>query len=259
MNTDAVADLMREVADHVITPRFRSLDADQVMEKNPGDLVTVADQEAERLITAALLKDDPELLVVGEEATALDAGLPGRLPHAERAFTVDPVDGTKNFVHGSPDFAVMLSELHHGEVVRAWILHPAHEAFFIAERGAGVERDGRALPPTTTPHHLTVVTSSPRLEGTHGSLDLGPTAWSCGIDYPWLLEGRVHGLLYTRGLPWDHCPGSLMVRELGGVVAHLDGTPYDVGADRGRIGLLAASSQEAWDRIAPEVAHLYRG
>jgi len=256
VDTNAVLELMREVAEEVITPRFRALDADQVMEKNPGDLVTVADQEAERLITAALLADDPEVLVVGEEATASDPELPTRLPDAERAFTVDPVDGTKNFVHGSPDHAVMLSELRRGEVVRAWILHPAHGVAYVAERGAGVERDGVAMAPMTTPADLTVATSTPRLEGRHGDLDLGPTAWSCGIDYPWLLEGRVHGVLYTRGLPWDHCPGSLMVRELGGVVAYLDGTPYRVG-ESGRVGLLAASSPEAWDAVAPQVADLY--
>jgi len=245
-----LAHAIADQVDSVTMDRFRALDL-HVETKPDHTPVTDADRAAEATIRQHLGRARGRDAFLGEES--------GSHGHGPRQWVVDPIDGTKNFVHGSPDFAVMLSELHHGEVVRAWILHPAHEAFYIAERGAGVERDGRALPPTTTPHHLTVVTSSPRLEGTHGSLDLGPTAWSCGIDYPWLLEGRVHGLLYTRGLPWDHCPGSLMVRELGGVVAHLDGTPYDVGADRGRIGLLAASSQEAWDRIAPEVAHLYRG
>ncbi len=250
---------MREVAEQVITPRFQALGAGEVMEKNPGDLVTVADQEAERLITAALLADDPGVLVVGEEATAVDPGLPSRLAGAAHAYTVDPIDGTRNFVHGSADHAVMISELRDGEPVRAWILHPAHGVSYIAERGAGVYRDGVRLPAMTMPTDgLTVVTSTPRLEGRHGSLDLGPTAWSCGIDYPWLLGGRVDGILYSKGLPWDHCPGSLMVDELGGVVRFLDGSRYDV-SDRalGRAGLLVACSPEAWDEVAPQVAHLY--
>ena len=257
MDTQAVLDLMKQVAAEVITPRFRALESGQIMEKRPGDLVTVADQEAERLITDALLADDPDVVVVGEEATATDPSLPTLLPGAERAFTVDPVDGTKNFVNGSPDHAVMLSELHRGEVVRAWIFHPAYDVSFVAERGAGVTRNGVPLPAMTTPDDLTVVTSSPRLEGRHGDLDLGPTAWSCGIDYPWMLEGRVHGLLYSRGLPWDHCPGSLMLRELGGTIAYLDGTPYSAAAGQDQLGLLAASSPEAWERILPAVVDLY--
>ena len=257
MHTDAVLELVREVAQQVIVPRFRSLAAEEVSEKNPGDLVTVADQEAERLLTAALLKDDPGVLVVGEEATALDPSLPTRLAGAARAYTVDPVDGTKNFVHGSPDFAVMVSELRDGDVVRAWIHQPLHEVSYVAERGAGVERDGTPLSSMGTPAALTVLTSSPNREGRHGPFDLGPTAWCCGVDYPWLLEGRAHGLLYSRGLPWDHCPGSLMVRELGGVVAHLDGTPYGVGEGPRRPGLLAASSPQAWEHIAAGVADLY--
>ena len=66
------------------------------MEKRPGDLVTVADREAEVLITEALLADDPGVLIVGEEAASADPTLLDRLAVAEHAFTVDPVDGTKN-------------------------------------------------------------------------------------------------------------------------------------------------------------------
>ncbi|GMA41493.1 inositol monophosphatase family protein [Mobilicoccus caccae] len=231
------------------------------MEKKPGDLVTVADHEAEQLITEALLRDDPHVLVVGEEATAADPDLPKALAGAGHAFTVDPVDGTKNFVNGSPDHAVMLAELRDGEPVRAWILHPAHDVAYVAEKGAGVYRDGVRLPAMSVPADgLTVCTSSPSLEGRHGTLDLGPTAWSCGIDYPWLLEGRAHALHYTRGLPWDHAPGSLMTEELGGVVRFLDGTRYGVAdGARGRTGLLAAASPDAWDEIAPQLADLRRG
>ena len=102
LSTDAVLDLLRDVADEVIKPRFRSLAAGEVIEKNPGDLVTVADHEAEVRITARAHRAYPDALVLGEEAyidrpLALD-----RYRAADHAFTVDPVDGTKNFVHGSP-------------------------------------------------------------------------------------------------------------------------------------------------------------
>ncbi len=137
--------LLQDVAEEVINPRFRTLEDDQIAEKNPGDLVTVADREAEVMITAALRAAYPDALVLGEEAEATDDTLVDRFDAADHAFTVDPVDGTKNFVKGSRDHAVMASEIRGGEVVRAWIWQPQHETAYVAERGAGAYRDGERL------------------------------------------------------------------------------------------------------------------
>src|SRR5690606_9703340 len=126
--------LLRDVADRVINPRFRSLDSAEIEEKRPGDLVTAADHEAEKLITAALSAAYPGAVVLGEEAYAHDPGLLDRFGAAEHAFTVDPVDGTKNFVHGSKDHAVMVAEIRGGQVVRSWIWHPQHRTSYVAER-----------------------------------------------------------------------------------------------------------------------------
>jgi fructose-1,6-bisphosphatase/inositol monophosphatase family enzyme len=115
VDTDAVLTLLQDVADEVINPRFRDLASDEVAEKNPGDLVTVADHEAEAMITKALTAVYPDVVVLGEEAAAGDPTLEERFRAADHAFTVDPVDGTKNFVHGSKDHAVMVSETRDGE------------------------------------------------------------------------------------------------------------------------------------------------
>ena len=109
MQTDDVLILLQDVAEEIIKPRFRTLAAEEIAEKNPGDLVTVADREAEVRITEALLRAYPDALVLGEEASADDPGLMASFQAADHAFTVDPVDGTKNFVHGSPDHAVMVA------------------------------------------------------------------------------------------------------------------------------------------------------
>ncbi len=137
--------LLKDVAEEVINPRFRSLAAEQIDEKNPGDLVTVADHEAEERITAALHSAYPDALVLGEEATASDPALLERFRSADHAFTVDPVDGTKNFVHGKKDHAVMVAELRSGDVVRGWIWQPQHELAYVAERGAGAWRNGERV------------------------------------------------------------------------------------------------------------------
>ncbi|MCA0438655.1 MAG: inositol monophosphatase [Actinobacteria bacterium] len=265
MDTHAVLTLMQEVAAQVITPRFRALAAGEVMEKRPGDLVTVADREAEVLITQALQADDPSVLVVGEEAASADPALLDRLEAADHAFTVDPVDGTKNFVHGRPAYAVMLAELRDGQTVRAWIWQPELQTAYVAERGAGAfENDRRLGPAWTGPDHadgidpatLRVLTSRPAQQGGHRGLTLGPTAWSCGVDYPWLATGRADALLYSNTLPWDHAPGSLFVTETGGVVRRADGTPLVPSAYR-RTGLLAAASPAVADVVAARVADLF--
>ena len=111
LSTDEVLELMQSVAAEVITPRFRSLSASQIDEKRPGDLVTVADHEAEELITKALLEAYPDAVVLGEEAYATAPELMEQFRAADHGFTVDPVDGTKNFVNGSKDHAVMIAEV----------------------------------------------------------------------------------------------------------------------------------------------------
>ena len=248
MDTDAITTLLQQVAAEVITPRFRSLDADEVHEKNPGDLVTVADHEAEELITRALEAAYPEAVVLGEEATAADPTLLERFAAAEHAFTVDPVDGTKNFVNGSPDHAVMAAELRAGVVVRSWIWQPQHELAYTAELGAGAWRNGSRLelePASGEPRGRTSRRSWVGRSPT-GAPPLELTWASCGIDLPHLVEGDVDYLLYRATKPWDHAPGALLVTEAGGAVATLPGTPYDP-RHSSRDGLVAARDPATYD------------
>src|SRR3954453_4376867 len=136
---------MQSVAAEVITPRFRSLSASQIDEKRPGDLVTVADHEAEELLTRPLLEAYPAAVVRGEEAYASRPELMEQFRAAQHGFTVDPVDGTKNFVNGSKDHAVMIAEEVDGETVRAWIWQPEHEMAWVPEHGGGVRRNGKVV------------------------------------------------------------------------------------------------------------------
>jgi fructose-1,6-bisphosphatase/inositol monophosphatase family enzyme len=228
LSDDAVLELLRSVADEVIRPRFRTLSDSQIDEKKPGDLVTVADREAEELITAALLEAYPDAVVLGEEAYAGEPDLLPRFRAADHAFTVDPVDGTKNFVHGSPDYAVMVSEVLAGETVRGWIWQPEHDAAWVAVLGSGVRRNGEPVtrdPAGDQPQGATSIWSR-RGRQPNGLPALIGSWVCCGVDYPKLIEGATDYLLYGHTNPWDHLPGTLMVREAGGAAAHRDGTTY---------------------------------
>lgn len=255
METDEITTLLQEVAEEVITPRFRALAEEEISSKtHPGDLVTVADQEAEVLITAALRAAYPDVLILGEEAYAQDPSLREAFDRAEHAFTVDPVDGTKNFVHGSPDHAVMVAETRNGVAVRSWIWQPQHQVAFVAEAGAGVERNGQLLPRrqvevASSPDEWRIRTSDPRRIGRpigpYGPMEL--TWVSCGIDYPKLVEGYCEALVYRGTHPWDHVPGALMVAEVGGFTGTVEGQEY---AARGRPdGIIVAASQEIYRAV----------
>jgi len=258
VDTDAILQLLQEVAAEVITPRFRALDEAEVREKGPGDLVTAADEESERLLTDALSGAYPDAVVLGEEATATDPSLLERYARAEHAFTVDPVDGTKNFVGGSPDHAVMAAELRRGEVVRAWIWQPQHELAYVAERGAGAYRNGERLvrgPVGPDPVGWRARTSrrSWLRAGVPGLAPLELTWLCCGVDYPHLVEGEADVLLYSRAKPWDHAPGSLLLSEAGGFLGRRDGGPYDPRRDLAG-GLVAAADRTTYDGVVGLVA-----
>ncbi|HEU5242270.1 MAG TPA: inositol monophosphatase [Ornithinibacter sp.] len=255
LSSDAVLDLLREVAAEVITPRFRSLAAGEVTEKNPGDLVTVADREAEVLITDRLTAAYPDAVVLGEEAYAADHSRMDRYLAAEHAFTVDPVDGTKNFVHGSPDHAVMVAETVGGETVRAWIWQPEHGVSWVAERGAGTWRDGSRVRVTpvdrdTAPRGVTSMWSM-RDQALEGMPAMRLSWVCCGVDYPRLIEGATDYILYSRSNPWDHAPGSLLVAEAGGTVGHPDGTPY--GPRSLRPGIVVAVDRPTYAAVRRRV------
>jgi fructose-1,6-bisphosphatase/inositol monophosphatase family enzyme len=240
--------ILFDVAEEVILPRFGAVaSVQQIQEKSrPGDIVTIADREAEVEIAARIKAECPDALIVGEEAVFSNPALLDVLPSAAHAFTIDPVDGTKNFTKESPDFGVMVAELVGGETVRGWIYQPLRRAIWIAERGAGVRVNGKP-PERTAPERDTLLGASYIPFKGEGQLpaELRRTWGACAIDYPKLIAGEVDFLTYRSMFPWDHLPGVLMVAELGGKSAIEDGTRFRAGV-RGK-RLMSAMSPETWD------------
>lgn len=258
-----LAAILREAARIEIMPRFRRLGADGVRAKTgPLDLVTDADEAAERRITAALAARFPDALVVGEEAASADPSLLDRLAAAERAIVLDPVDGTFNFAHGVPLFAVMAAVLVRGEVALAAIHDPLGDDTALAVRGEGAwieHADGarvdlRVSKPAS-PGSMSGIASwqflpEPLKSRVLGRLPRLAATWSyrCAAhEYRLAAAGGCDFLLYHRLLPWDHAPGWLLHREAGGYSAHFDGAPYlprQIGG-----GLICAPDRESWEGL----------
>ena len=254
LSTDDVLRLLQQVASDVIEPRFRDLGDEEIDEKNPGDYVTAADREAEELLTDALVTAYPDAVVLGEEAYADDPALMDRFDAASHAFTVDPVDGTKNFVHGSPDHAVMLSEVVDGRTERAWVWQPQHGTSYVAERGRGTWRNGERLTRSPASAPLRGATSRRGWIGRRlGDLPPLELTWvCCGVDYPHLVEGDCDFLVYGRAKPWDHSPTSLLLTEAGGFVGTLEGAAYQ--PQEGQPFIVAAADRDTFERVRPLVA-----
>lgn len=259
-----VATLLRDAARAEILPRFRRLAQGAVRAKSgPLDLVTDADEAAERIIEAGLQRLFPGCAVVGEEACAADPAVLDRIADADLAFVVDPVDGTANFAAGVPLFGCMVAAVSKGEVVGGWIHDPLGDDTAIALRGEGawiadgegrhmadlrvaapapVDRMVAAVSWMYLPEPLRgrVTARLPRLAATVG--------FRCAAhEYRLAAGGHAHALLFNRLMPWDHLPGWLLHREAGGYAARFDGSAYVPTHRDG--GLICAPDRDSWEAL----------
>jgi fructose-1,6-bisphosphatase/inositol monophosphatase family enzyme len=234
----AVAQLVREVARRDIMSRFRALAAADVAEKAPGDLVTIADRAAEGALAEQLTAMLPGSAVIGEEAVASDPSLLNALDSSEPVWIVDPIDGTHNFVNGSPSFAVLVALAHCGELLASWTHAPALGLTATATKGGGAYVDGRRVRVCPAPdglRGLDVVTSRERWwsdvqPGGYDALAAHGASMchieAAGLEYVRMARGRRCALVWVWDFPWDHAAGLLLHAEAGGSTRTADGAPF---------------------------------
>lgn len=253
VGSDEVAALIVRVADEVIVPRFDRLADGEVAEKSPGDYVTVADREAEEILGGWLRAADPGASVWGEEQIAAEPGLLAGIDAAERAWLVDPLDGTGNFVKGVPDFGVLVVELRRGVPIRSWIWQAMRRHLFFAEAGAGAYRDGVRLGAPAGPGHGSGLVGgvTPEFLGVAGPglAPAVPFTGSCTADYPLIATGGRDYLIHNGKHAWDHYPGILLLGELGGRVAFMDSEPFAADSSNEH-KIVAARTPEVWQQVA---------
>lgn len=159
-----VEEAVRKAAAAEIMPRFRRLGAHEVDQKNgPHDLVTDADRNAELYLTQALGALLPGSVVVGEEAVHANPATYEAIQGDAPVWIVDPVDGTRQFVHGDDGFCTLVALVRHGAVLASWTYAPARDQLATAVRGGGAFLDGERLfaGPPEPGRDLRVATSHP--------------------------------------------------------------------------------------------------
>jgi fructose-1,6-bisphosphatase/inositol monophosphatase family enzyme len=255
--------LLREAARAEVMPRFRRLGAGAVRTKTgPLDLVTEADEAAERVITAELVRRFPGCVVIGEEAAAADPALLDRLAGADLAFVVDPVDGTANYAAGLPLFGTMAAAIVRGEIVAAVIHDPLGDDTAIALRGEGAwtetpdgARQALRVAAAVPVAEMTGMAAwrflpPPRRVQVAGNLAKVAAAFElrCAAhEYRLLAAGQCHFLLFNKLMPWDHAPGWLLLREAGGYAARFDGSPYQPAGHHG--GLICTVDEASFETV----------
>jgi myo-inositol-1(or 4)-monophosphatase len=203
----------------------------QVSLKGPGNFVTAADRRAEEIVYQELAKARPDYGFLGEEGGVREG------TDKTHRWIVDPLDGTTNFLHGIPHFAVSIALERNGAIVAGLTYNPANEELFVAERGkgaflndqrirvAGRRRLGDAIVGCGLPHYGRGDLKASRSEIAAAQQNFAGLRryGSATLDLAWVAAGRLDAYWERDLSPWDMAAGILLVREAGGFVSDLDG------------------------------------
>jgi len=231
---------------------FGEVEKLQVSKKGPGDFVSRADLRAEEVIREELTTTRPNYGWLGEES----GETPGTDP--TRRWIVDPLDGTTNFLHGLPHWAVSIALEHKGDIVAAVVYDPVKDELFTSERGGGawvndhrLRVSGRHKMSETV--FATGLPFSGRADLPETLQDLarilpacaGVRRWgAAALDLAYVAAGRYDGFWERRLKPWDVAAGIMLVKESGGFVEGI--APSDNPLD----GEIIAANTEIFDAFA---------
>ena len=210
---------------------FGEVEQLQVSIKGPGDFVSAADLKAERTLKSELGRARPGYGMLFEEVGASEGS------DKRHRWIVDPLDGTTNFLHGIPHFAISIALERDGEVVAGIVYEPTRDELFWAEKGAGAFLNDRrlrvsarramgdAVIGTGMPfrdrgdQETYLSTLASVMPATAGVRRMGAAA----LDFAYVAAGRLDGFWEFGLSPWDIAAGMLLVREAGGYVSDLSG------------------------------------
>lgn len=242
---------------------LNKLDKIKVELKGRNDFVSEVDRAAERAVIESILKHYPDHAILAEES--------GGQGESDYLWVIDPLDGTTNYLHGFPVFAVSVALMHKGIMEHAAVYDPMRQELFTASRGQGAQLDGhkirvsgcksldRALIGTGFPYRDSNMAFKPyvkmlakAIEQTAGVRRPGAAA----LDLCYVAAGRLDAFWETGLSKWDMAGGALIIREAGGIVSGLDGG--DTFLDEGHVLTGTPKVYTAIARLfAPEIRALF--
>jgi myo-inositol-1(or 4)-monophosphatase len=218
-------------------------------EKAQHDFVTEVDRAAEALIAEEIVREAPESVIVGEELS------PQRMARGELVWIVDPLDGTTNYLHGYPQYAVSIGCLVDGKLAAGVIHDVCRKRTYKAVRGGGAfEEDTRlGVSAVTDPRYALIGTGFPfralnllhvylsQFAAVSGAASGIRRAGAAALDLADVAAGRLDGFWELQLAPWDIAAGTLLIREAGGIVTRPDGA-VDVLSTQGNDSIVAGNA-----------------
>ena len=238
-----------EKAGRILVRDFGEVEQLQVSKKGPNDFVTSADLRSEQILVEELGRARPDFGFWLEEGGKLDEGKPAR-------WIVDPLDGTKNFLHGVPIWSISIAAEREGDVIAGVIYEPLTDQVFWAEKGVGAFVNHQRLR-VSARKQLGDGLFSCSAAGKAGKLQDADYATmqrvgtqtsglrrigSCALSLAYVAAGRFEGFWGRNMNTWDVAAGVLMVREAGGLVSALDEAGKPTGGNPMQAAQLAASN-----------------
>jgi myo-inositol-1(or 4)-monophosphatase len=222
-------------AGDLIVRSLSRLDSLKIDSKGRNDFVTDIDRKAEADIIATIRRSHPQHAFLAEEG--------GRSGDSEFVWIIDPLDGTTNFLHGFPTFAVSIALEHKGRLEHAVVYDPMRQEFFTASRGDGAQLEGKKIRVSTqrTLEGSLIGTGFPFRAGAHVDEYLAMLkvimAAAAGVrrpgaaslDLAYVAAGRIDGFWEFGLSPWDTAAGTLLIQEAGGRVGTPAGAEYALG------------------------------
>lgn len=227
----------RRAADLIIRS-LNKLDSLQISSKGRNDYVTEVDEAAEREIIATIRRAHPDHAFLAEES--------GESGNSETVWIIDPLDGTTNFIHGFPQFAISIACRHRGRLEHAVVYDPMRQEIFTASRGQGARLEEHrirvsqqrtlegSLIATGFPYRANAAYMEPYLSMLRTVMEqtAGVRRPGCAsLDLAYLAAGRVDGFWEIGLGPWDTAAGTLLITEAGGRVGTLSGGTYEQGGN----------------------------
>lgn len=207
------------------------MDKVRVSEKGPNDFVTEIDQKVEQEIIATIHKAYPHHSIVGEESGESIG------KHDDSVWIIDPIDGTRNFIHGFPHFAISIAFSYKGKIEHGVIYDPVRQELFSASRGKGARLNDTRIRVSQRKQmeDCLLSTGFPSRRSAEFVADSADILKSllpiCGdirragaatLDLAYVACGRLDGFWEMGLKPWDIAAGALLVKEAGGLVCDID-------------------------------------
>ncbi len=219
-------------AGDIISRHSHNLDRLKVREKSPNDVVSEIDVKAEQAIIKTIHKAYPTHSIIAEES--------GYLKHQDDEYTwiIDPLDGTRNFLHGFPHFAVSIALRHKQRIEHAVVYDPVRMECFSASRGKGAQLNGKRIRVSaeTNLSKALLGTGFPfrdkelmedyilSFRSLFGECAGVRRAGAAALDLAYVASGRLDGFWEFTLKPWDIAAGVLLIKEAGGLVSDLSGS-----------------------------------